>query len=243
MTLTVPVRAATDGLGPRRRPRTRGEGRRRDNPSTVEPRGPGQARPSPRRRPRGRASVRRTRPLRSEMWRRPQPCRGGIRRTTGAASEFWAAPLERPRPNAPGCVRDDWPCTQGPAPWGRSSCSIRLCYGSIVVEKVAKLSPETVIVIGPNTSVIGGAHFGWKTAVSVSWNCAFPFCTGKSPPAPTDCLLSASGTRPCGRPRSVHDSCVRAASAGPATPRHRAGFRIEIVRSWDALEPIRVRWS
>jgi hypothetical protein len=67
------------------------------------------------------------------------------------------------------CVRDDWPYAQGPAPWGRSSCSIRLCYGSIVVEKVAKLSPETVIVIGPNTSVIGGVHFGWNTAVSVSW--------------------------------------------------------------------------
>jgi hypothetical protein len=63
----------------------------------------------------------------------------------------------------------------------------------MVVEKLAKLSPETVIVIGPKTSVIGGAHFGWNTAVSVRLKFAFPFCTGKSPPAPTDCLLLAEG--------------------------------------------------
>lgn len=45
----------------------------------------------------------------------------------------------------------------------------------IVIENVAKLSPDTVIVTGPQTTVIGGLHFGWNDATSTRSKFAFPF--------------------------------------------------------------------
>jgi len=47
-----------------------------------------------------------------------------------------------------------------------------------------------------NLTVIGGLHSGWKLAVKVSENSALPFCTGKSPAAETDSLLTALGCFP-----------------------------------------------
>src|SRR5947209_647210 len=44
-----------------------------------------------------------------------------------------------------------------------------------------------------HSSVIGGEHEGWNVAVAVSEKSAFPFCTGKLPPAPTVCLFPADG--------------------------------------------------
>ena len=76
----------------------------------------------------------------------------------------------------------------------RPSCRGSRRYESIVVEKVSKLEPETVI--GPHTSVIGGLHFGWNDATSVRSNVAFPFWTGKSPSAARSCLFAARGFLP-----------------------------------------------
>jgi len=47
-----------------------------------------------------------------------------------------------------------------------------------------------------NLTVIGGLQSGLNVAVRVSSKIAFPFCTGKSPSAETDSLLTAFGCLP-----------------------------------------------
>jgi hypothetical protein len=58
-------------------------------------------------------------------------------------------------------------------------------------------------VTSVNWTVIGGLHGGWNTAVSVSEKFALPFCTGKSPAALTDSLLTALGWLP---PPLIHSA-------------------------------------
>src|SRR6266498_4791865 len=47
-----------------------------------------------------------------------------------------------------------------------------------------------------NSTVIGGLHDGWNTAVTDRVQSALPFWTGKSPAAETDALLTALGWLP-----------------------------------------------
>ena len=51
----------------------------------------------------------------------------------------------------------------------------------------------SVTVTSVNTTVIGGLHDGWNTAVALSVKSALPFCTGKSPAALTLVLFAAFG--------------------------------------------------
>lgn len=53
--------------------------------------------------------------------------------------------------------------------------------------------PYTVTLTGPNTTVMGGVHFGDIVATTVSLTSAFPFCTGNLGVSTIDCLFAADG--------------------------------------------------